>query len=58
MKGRGMMRRLATIIKVLGVVIVFLGLGTMDTDLIIIPLSMMITGGALAYAGLSLEGAS
>lgn len=53
-----MMRRLATIIKVLGVVIVFLGLGTMDTDLIIIPLSMMLTGGALAYAGLSLEGAS
>ena len=50
------MRVSAKILKLLGVLIVFIGLGAMDADLIIIPISMMITGGAIAFAGLSIEG--
>lgn len=50
------MRIIAKIMETFGVVCAFMGIGFMDSDLIIIPLALMATGGAIAFAGLSVEG--
>lgn len=50
------MKAIAKIMEILGVVCVFLGLGCFDSELIVIPIAMLITGGAIAFAGVSLEG--
>ena len=50
------MKTIAKIMEIFGVVCVFLGLGTIESELLIIPIAMLITGGAIAFAGLSLEG--
>lgn len=51
-----MMKIISKIMEILGCVIVFIGLGCMDSELIIVPIAMLITGGAIAFAGVSLEG--
>ena len=50
------MKTIAKIMEILGVVIVFIGLGCMDSELFVIPIAMLITGGAVSFAGLSVEG--
>ena len=50
------MKTIAKIMETFGVVCAFMGIGFMDSDLIIIPLALMVTGGAIAFAGLSVEG--
>lgn len=52
------MKAIAKITEIIGIVCVFLGLGCMDSDLIVIPIAMLITGGAIAFAGLSIEGSN
>lgn len=50
------MRTIAKVMEVFGTVCVFLGLGCMDSELVIIPIAMLFTGGAIALAGVSVEG--
>lgn len=50
------MKTIAKIMEIFGVVCVFLGLGAIESELLIIPIAMLITGGAIAFAGLSIEG--
>lgn len=50
------MKTIAKITEIIGIVCVFLGLGCMDSELIVIPIAMLITGGTIAFAGVSLEG--
>ena len=50
------MKVIAKMMEIIGIACVFLGLGAMDSELIVIPIAMLITGGAIAFAGLSIEG--
>lgn len=50
------MKIIAKIMKFIGVFLTFAGLAGMDSDLIVIPIAALITGMAIAYAGLTVEG--
>lgn len=50
------MKAIANIMKTLGVFCVFLGLATIESALVVIPIAFLATGGAIAFAGLSIEG--
>lgn len=49
------MKIAAKILIATGVICVFMGMGAMDSDLLIVPIAMMITGCAVTLAGFRVE---